>query len=173
MRNRTKRPPARVAQYRQIVALTGFAICIVTLLVAGWNTLGPSAGTRPAGADAATTAPAEPGAGDLVPDNEGLDSASNGDGESPVEPADPEDPADPAEPADPVDPADPVEPADPASDKATEQNVTAPTTAMNVLTLVIAGVSGTGGFLSGVAALLTVRQTARRAEGQQDGPQPT
>ncbi|MFF7366257.1 hypothetical protein [Streptomyces tricolor] len=149
MRNRTKRPPARVAQYRQIVALTGFAICIVTLLVAGWNTLGPSAGTRPAGADAATTAPAEPGAGDLVPDSDGLDSASNGDGESPVEPA------------------------DPASDKATEQNVTAPTTAMNVLTLVIAGVSGTGGFLSGVAALLTVRQTARRAEGQQDGPQPT
>ncbi|BCM71703.1 MULTISPECIES: hypothetical protein [Streptomyces] len=155
MRNRTKRPPARVAQYRQIVALTGFAICIVTLLVAGWNALGPSAEPRPAGTDSATTAPAEPGDGDLVPDNDGLDRASNGDGESPAEPADPKDPA------------------DPASGKATEQNVTAPTTAMNVLTLVIAGVSGTGGFLSGVAALLTVRQTARRAERQQDGPQPT
>jgi hypothetical protein len=45
----------------------------------------------------------------------------------------------------------------------TEEGATTPAAATGVLTLVIAGVSGTGGFLSGVAALLTVRRGARRA----------
>lgn len=42
-----------------------------------------------------------------------------------------------------------------------------PTNTVSVLTLVIAGASGTGGFLSGVAALITVRQGTHQMQRRQ------
>lgn len=129
MPNRTNRPASRIVLRRQIVALAGFAICIVTLLVAGPRVVGTSAGLSSPGTGSATGAPAIP-----------ADGAPDGGGNVSVAPG-----------------------------GAVAESAAAPTTAANVLTLVIAGVSGTGGFLSGVAALLTVRQSARQARPQQEG----
>ncbi|MFG3015195.1 hypothetical protein ACGFZB_33145 [Streptomyces cinerochromogenes] len=125
--NRRNRPVSRVVLRRQIVALAGFAICIVTLLVAGPRIVDTSVGPSSPGTGSATSTPASPGDG--------------GGGNVYVAP-----------------------------EGTAQESTTTPTTAANVLTLVIAGVSGTGGFLSGVAALLTVRQSARQARRQQNGP---
>ncbi|MET9446817.1 hypothetical protein [Streptomyces cinerochromogenes] len=128
--NRRNRPVSRVVLRRQIVALAGFAICIVTLLVAGLRTVDTPVGPPSPGTGSATGTPAFP-----------WDGASGGGGNVYVAP-----------------------------DGTTQESATTPTTAGDVLTLVIAGVSGTGGFLSGAAALVTVRQSVRQARRQQNGP---
>ena len=128
--NRRNRPVSRVVLRRQIVALAGFAICIVTLLVAGLRTVDTSVSPPSPGTGSATSTPASP-----------WDGASGGGGNTYVAPG-----------------------------GTTEESATTPTTAGSVLTLVIAGVSGTGGFLSGAAALVTVRQSVRQARRQQNGP---
>ncbi|GGS75517.1 hypothetical protein [Streptomyces cinerochromogenes] len=58
--NRTNRPASRVALRRQIVALAGFALCVVSMLVSGFRAVNTSAGPPSPGTGSATRAPALP-----------------------------------------------------------------------------------------------------------------
>ncbi|UFR05903.1 hypothetical protein KBP30_34140 [Streptomyces sp. Go40/10] len=58
--NRTNRPASRVALRRQIIALAGFALCVVSMLVSGFRAVNTSAGPPSPGTGSATRAPALP-----------------------------------------------------------------------------------------------------------------
>lgn len=140
----------RAALRWQIIALVGFAICFCTLAVA-WsitepsNLLQPVSETGPDPFTGSTSNGAESGPGGGAESGPGLQSADGGLKWQDVG-------------------------GRPNSDGGTSgDGDPTPTSLVSVLTLVIAGVSGTGGFLSGVAALITVRQGARRGRRRQGG----
>lgn len=141
----------RAALRWQIIALVGFAICFCALAVE-WsitdpsNLLPPASETGPDPFTGSTSNGAEPGPGGGAEPTDGGPQPADG-GLQQHEAGD-----------------------QPNSDGGTSgDGDPTSTNLVSVLTLVVAGVSGTGGFLSGVAALITVWQGARRGQRRQGG----
>ncbi|GAA4072211.1 hypothetical protein GCM10022233_56690 [Streptomyces shaanxiensis] len=173
----------RAALRWQIIALAAFAICFCTLAV-GWHITdrptagiygGSSAGTdgggdprtdstdpgTGAGTDPGTGAGTDPGAGG------GAEEGTGGGTEPAPEPTLEEPAAEEPAAEDQAVAEQTPGPGTRADIGAINEGGPAPAHPASVLALVIAGVSGVGGFLSGAAAMITARQGARQGRRQQ------